>query len=161
MLTSQELEKLKQLIAGKRSPSDGMETHFLRVINGDALPCSPKEREWYEYWRQESGTVEEADDYREKYLEAIAALRQRDALIASLEEQLRELKETLKEKNALSLKEKDNTKDSQLIKQPAAATPIIPYLPTDNKWWPCHRCGGDGGAGGRCPRCGGNGFEPA
>lgn len=24
----------------------------------------------------------------------------------------------------------------------------------------CHQCGGDGGAGGRCPRCGGNGFEP-
>jgi len=28
------------------------------------------------------------------------------------------------------------------------------------KWLPCHQCGGDGGAGGRCPRCGGNGFEP-
>lgn len=24
---------------------------------------------------------------------------------------------------------------------------------------PCRQCGGDGGAGGRCPRCGGNGFE--
>lgn len=24
----------------------------------------------------------------------------------------------------------------------------------------CRQCGGDGGAGGRCPRCGGNGFEP-
>jgi rubrerythrin len=23
----------------------------------------------------------------------------------------------------------------------------------------CRQCGGDGGAGGRCPRCGGNGFE--
>ncbi len=24
----------------------------------------------------------------------------------------------------------------------------------------CRQCGGDGGAGGRCPRCGGNGIEP-
>jgi hypothetical protein len=24
----------------------------------------------------------------------------------------------------------------------------------------CYQCNGDGGAGGKCPRCGGNGFEP-
>lgn len=32
--------------------------------------------------------------------------------------------------------------------------------PPTEKWMPCHQCGGDGGAGGRCPSCGGNGFEP-
>jgi len=90
MLTTQELEKLRQLVAGKRPPSDGMETHFLRVINGDALPCSPKEREWYQYWRQKSGTAEEADDCPEGYREAICAVRQRDAIIASLEGQMRD-----------------------------------------------------------------------
>lgn len=31
---------------------------------------------------------------------------------------------------------------------------------TRNTFEFCHQCGGDGGAGGRCPRCGGNGFEP-
>lgn len=37
---------------------------------------------------------------------------------------------------------------------------IWPKTATDNRWAPCRQCGGDGGAGGRCPRCGGNGFEP-
>lgn len=32
--------------------------------------------------------------------------------------------------------------------------------PSTMQWENCHQCGGDGGAGGRCPRCGGNGFEP-
>lgn len=89
MFTTQELEKLNHLIAGKRPPSDGMEAHFLRVINGDALPCSQKEREWYQHWQQESGTSVEADDFRENYREALAALRQRDATIVSLEEQIK------------------------------------------------------------------------
>lgn len=114
MLTTQELEKLKQLIAGKRQPSDGMETHFLRVINGDALPCSPREREWYQYWQQETGTIEDADDYREPHHETIAALRQRDAIILSLQEQIGRLnreKEAANEKNALLLREKDSSID--------------------------------------------------
>lgn len=37
--------------------------------------------------------------------------------------------------------------------------PPIPSASAD-RWKFCHQCGGDGGAGGRCPRCGGNGFEP-
>ena len=31
---------------------------------------------------------------------------------------------------------------------------------TEKPFTSCRQCGGDGGAGGRCPRCGGNGFEP-
>lgn len=48
--------------------------------------------------------------------------------------------------------------------------PLTPQnLSTPSKSYPtgsgrifnmCRRCGGDGGAGGRCPHCGGNGFEP-
>jgi len=29
-----------------------MEKHFLNVLNGNALPCSPKEKEWHQYWLQ-------------------------------------------------------------------------------------------------------------
>lgn len=52
-------------------------------------------------------------------------------------------------------------KDSKLNEHQSAVTVPTAFIPTDNKWTPCHQCGGDGGAGGRCPRCGGNGFEPA
>ena len=51
-------------------------------------------------------------------------------------------------------------KDPKLIEHPSAVHASITSTSTDNKWTPCHQCGGDGGAGGRCPRCGGNGFEP-
>lgn len=41
---------LKQLIKGERPPANGMEIHFLRVISGDASPCSEKEKDWYRFW---------------------------------------------------------------------------------------------------------------
>ncbi len=44
-----------------------------------------------------------------------------------------------------------------LLEQERSSTPVAS---PKNKWESCHQCGGDGGAAGRCPRCGGNGFEP-
>lgn len=49
-------------------------------------------------------------------------------------------------------------KEPELIERQSA---LAANPSTDGKWMPCHQCGGDGGAGGRCPRCGGNGFEPS
>lgn len=51
-------------------------------------------------------------------------------------------------------------KEFKLIERHHTTTPMV-NTPTDNRWTPCHQCGGDGGAGGRCPRCSGNGFEPS
>jgi hypothetical protein len=83
-----------------------MEMHFLRVIKGDASPCSPKEHEWYQYWQQEIGMSEEAGDDSEQNLEAVAALHQRDAMILSLKEQIHRLSRD-QEAHALLLREKD------------------------------------------------------
>lgn len=46
----QDMILLKQLIKGERPPANGMEIHFLRVMSGDASPCSEKEKEWYRFW---------------------------------------------------------------------------------------------------------------
>lgn len=51
-------------------------------------------------------------------------------------------------------------KDPKLIERQSAVAAPVASTSSDGKWTPCHQCGGDGGAGGRCPRCGGNGFEP-
>jgi uncharacterized protein YifE (UPF0438 family) len=88
MLTTQEAARLKQLIEGHRMPDDGMEKHFLRVIRGEAMPCSSKEQEWYQHWRQANGNLIESEDYRRKYEEATARLREREETIRILEERI-------------------------------------------------------------------------
>jgi len=52
MLTDQEKEDLNLLIKGERHPENGMEKHFLRVLKGEASPCTKKEKEWHQYWLQ-------------------------------------------------------------------------------------------------------------
>ncbi|TVT53430.1 MAG: hypothetical protein FHK80_18990 [Azoarcus sp. PHD] len=52
MLTPEEVERLEQLIDRRRPPEDGMEAHFLRVMDGGAMPCTPKEHSWCLYWQQ-------------------------------------------------------------------------------------------------------------
>lgn len=46
MLAEHDLRRLRALIEGSEHPDSGIERHFLRVIRGDASPCSPVEREW-------------------------------------------------------------------------------------------------------------------
>jgi len=51
MLSIDETDRLKALITGVRPPETGFEKHFMRVLRGEAMPCSLQEREWYEFWR--------------------------------------------------------------------------------------------------------------
>lgn len=44
------LERLKGLVNGDREPENGMERHFLKVIKGDGLACTPELKEWYQCW---------------------------------------------------------------------------------------------------------------
>ena len=134
MLTTQELEKLKELIAGRRQPSDGMERHFLRVINGDALPCSTKEQEWYQYWRQEPDIAEKSDDRSEDYSEAIAALRQRDEVIFSLERQIREKNASIEalRKEVAMLEEFLRKAHKALEKYEPISSPLVTNVQAEN-----------------------------
>ncbi len=51
-------------------------------------------------------------------------------------------------------------KQIKLIENNVSTKPAQIIQPSDMQFENCRQCGGDGGAGGRCPRCGGNGFEP-
>jgi hypothetical protein len=51
-------------------------------------------------------------------------------------------------------------KQTKLIEDNVSTSPAKITQPSGMQFENCRQCGGDGGAGGRCPRCGGNGFEP-
>lgn len=48
-MTSEEISDLCALINRVRPPENGMEIHFLRVLEMGARPCSQKEIEWYQW----------------------------------------------------------------------------------------------------------------
>ena len=54
-LSPQEAQRVRAIAEGSASPETGMEKHFVRVISGKARACSPKEREWLEYWQSTKG----------------------------------------------------------------------------------------------------------
>lgn len=56
----------------------------------------------------------------------------------------------------------DPPKKPQATKLPSEtnSSNYIPGSKEIDEFRICRQCGGDGGAGGRCPRCSGNGFEP-
>ena len=92
MLTTQEVDSLTRLIEGKRTPKDGMETHFLRVIQGQAMPCSPLERAWYQYWKDGLHRVEKTDSHQPRGEETAAALCEQEERIKYLEQCIEKLK---------------------------------------------------------------------
>lgn len=51
MLPIDEADRLQALITGEQRPETGFEKHFMRVVRGEAIPCSAKERVWYEFWQ--------------------------------------------------------------------------------------------------------------
>lgn len=65
----QEIILLTQLIKGERPPANGMEIHFLRVVNGKASPCSHKEKEWYQFWLDSKDREAAKIDAVVKYVE--------------------------------------------------------------------------------------------
>jgi hypothetical protein len=48
-MTPEEIEDLRGLIDRRRPPRDGMEIHFLRVLEGTARAASAKEKEWLQW----------------------------------------------------------------------------------------------------------------
>ena len=47
-----EKESLEELISGFREPNNGMEKHFLKVIKGNGLACTPELKEWLKWWKE-------------------------------------------------------------------------------------------------------------
>ena len=49
-------KRIRDIAEGRVAPANGMEKHFLRVLKGDARPCSPEEREWVSYYNAQLTT---------------------------------------------------------------------------------------------------------
>lgn len=64
-LSPQEAQHVRALAEGKAPPETGMEKHFVQVLSGKARACSPKEREWLEYWQSTKGA--ELDELAENF----------------------------------------------------------------------------------------------
>lgn len=135
MLTTQEIERLKDLISGRRQPTDGMEKHFLRVIKGDAPPCSTKEQEWYQYWKQEPINKKNSDDCRLDYNKVIDEHPQQDEIIVSLKKQIREQDASiaaLKKKVAM-LEEFLKKTHEALEKYEPTSSPLVTNVEAENE----------------------------
>lgn len=90
MLNEQEIGRIQSLLDGSVQPETGFEKHFLRVIRGESIACSPRENEWLRFaiasqqdsadrpspqWRQ--GEIIERLHYEiEQRQSAISSLRQ-------------------------------------------------------------------------------------
>lgn len=51
-LNGDEKARAIALAMGTAQPESGFERHFVRAIEGSALPCSTKEIQWVEYFDQ-------------------------------------------------------------------------------------------------------------
>ena len=59
MLTNEQKCSLQTLINGERAPATGMEKHFLKVIQGEALAASSEEKAWLQYWQTSIAAISE------------------------------------------------------------------------------------------------------
>lgn len=146
-MTDEQKISLTALISGQRSPQNGLEFHFLKVVSGNAIPCSPIENEWYVFWKKKP--------YTPPSKIPVSTI--------TINEQVKPI--AVVNRNNISV-----PKNTLITSEHHSGVHISPgsseYYPTsklspksDDRWMPCRQCGGDGGVGGRCPRCGGNGFE--
>jgi hypothetical protein len=46
------IARLKNLLDGTNEPLNGMEKHFLKVVKGNGLACTPELKEWLKWWKE-------------------------------------------------------------------------------------------------------------
>jgi len=147
MLTDDEIIAIEQLILCKRSPVTGLEKHFLKVLDGQAVACSPIEHKWLDHWCHKSMRLiaYEFMSLRDQ-IKMIQKNESQEDHVVSLKKEIRELKGYLR-KAHLDMEKYESNYD-------------LKKIDIDSEFESCKECGGDGGPGGRCIRCNGNGFEP-
>lgn len=89
-------ERIISLASGEIAPRNGMEIHFLRVVKGNALPCSAEELAWLRIWQEHKGYSYPAAETRGTN-QLSEALEQLDATRANLNEQLDRSKKKIDE----------------------------------------------------------------
>jgi hypothetical protein len=151
MLSEREILEINQLASGIRSPKNGMEKHFLRVIAGEAIPCSSKEENWLRYW-VESKNLDINNEGDERFLakDKIEFLEnkvlQLEKIISQKDQIIIQLKKEVTQLTQLAENSHKDTKDKKKQETNIASFSI------------CKICDGDGGAKGECYKCGGTGW---
>lgn len=86
-----DVSRVLGLASGQIAPATGMEIHFLKVVAGTALPCSPEEQEWFEEWKREvsrqenqSETQALTDQLQRQQIEIVALRKEIEALTQRL-----------------------------------------------------------------------------
>lgn len=94
MLAEEERRRLFALVDGSEQPNTGFELHFMRVIRGDAHPCSPKEREWVRVALSIGGGENASSGQLDDTLETLhSEIESRGVVIGQLQRELASLRQ--------------------------------------------------------------------
>lgn len=61
-ISEDEMGHVQSLAEGRLEPANGMEIHFVNVVNANGIACTPKEKEWMAYWVSIKDNIRKADD---------------------------------------------------------------------------------------------------
>jgi len=140
---------LERLESGQILPTTERQSQFLAVIRGEKEAEHPNEHLWLRVQaaRELFRRLERAENDRDGLINKLAS---NSTLVERLCSEIESHKKEINWQKDLITKLQHIVGKYEPI-QPEPKTKTFEF---------CHQCGGDGGAGGRCPRCGGNGFEP-
>lgn len=130
---------LNALAAGALAPTTPKQQQFVSVAQGLAEPQSIYELAWVHFIKADADVKAELE-------------RLKTEKKAQMERAMKSDTSPWSGSYGTGLGVGASRYSSGPVKSQASASPT-------ERWAPCHQCGGDGGAGGRCPSCGGNGFE--
>jgi uncharacterized protein YifE (UPF0438 family) len=143
---------LERLESGHILPTTERQVQFLAVIRGERAPQHPNEHLWLRVQaaRKSHRLLEQAKSEKEKLIKKLTS---QSRLVEKLYVEIKTHKREIDCQKGLIAKLQHIADKYEPIQTESAP-------PRTSSFEICHQCGGDGGAGGRCPRCGGNGFEP-
>jgi uncharacterized protein YifE (UPF0438 family) len=129
---------LQAMSNSELTPVTAQQHHFVAVSRGTARPENEIERAWVKYARN-----------RDQFL----TCERRRLVDLALADNLssRQLEQVL-----ANAKRFDFSPEEVAVLQAGLTKHMLASI--TGRWLACHQCGGDGGAGGRCPSCSGNGF---
>ena len=143
---------LERIESGEILPTTERQIQFLAVIHGERAPQHPNEHLWLRVRaaRETYRLLRQTENDRDRLTSKVAS---QSGLVEKLYSEIESLKREIDFQKSLNAKLQRIVDKYEPIKSEPNPIKKRAYVT-------CRQCGGDGGAGGRCPRCGGNGFEP-
>jgi uncharacterized protein YifE (UPF0438 family) len=148
------------IYSGTVVPESGIERHFARVCQGDAIPVTGEEREWYQFVTQQAAlrAREESERISAEVARRVAeATKKSVATVPGHAEQISHLSSVVERQQKLIqslLKQLDEAKlQLQHYQHQGGVTPAGSASSL------CPVCNGDGGIRAGCYKCGGTGWQ--